>query len=96
MSSVSIRFGQTPGIVSPLDVEAPEGNSSIEELCAVLFAMRVQVLRAEEEQRAGMVIRRLGVCEFDGGALSTRRRRTIEAVLTASASGAPGSSKRAA
>ena len=96
MNSVSIRFGVSVGIVAPLEVEAETGNSSIEDLCAVLFAMRVQVLRAEEERRPNTVVRRLGVCEFDGGALSARRRRNIEAVLLALPTGVQAPSRQAA
>ena len=77
MDSMSIEFQNVPGIVAPLAVSAPEGALSLEQLCGALFAMRVQIIRVEEEQRPGTVIRRLGVCEFHGGPLSPRRRRAI-------------------
>jgi hypothetical protein len=81
MTQMSIRFGTSPGIVAPLEIEAPRGGPPLQALCAVLFSMRVQVLAAEEEQRTDGLIQRLRVCEFDGGPLSTRRRRTIAAAL---------------
>jgi hypothetical protein len=89
MESMNVWFGSGPGIVSPLEVEGPEGGASLKELCLLLFRMRVQVLRADEERRPTRVVHRLGVCEFDGGPLSPRRRRTIAREIAAA-------SKRAA
>jgi hypothetical protein len=83
MDSMKVWFGNSPGIVAPLEVEGPEGSSSLKELCLLLFRMRVQVLRADEERRTTRVVHRLGVCEFDGGPLSARRRRTIAAEIAA-------------
>ena len=86
MDSMSVWFGQGPGIIAPLEVEGPEGSSSLEELIGLLFRMRVQVLRADEERRTARIVRRFGVCEFDGGPLSVRRRRTIAAEIAAATS----------
>ncbi|HVU05394.1 MAG TPA: hypothetical protein VHE30_26790 [Polyangiaceae bacterium] len=81
MAHSSVRFTETRGVVAELIVDAPSGQVSLEGLCALLFALRVQVVRAAESHGAGRVVRRLAVCDFTGGPLRTRRRGEITEIL---------------
>jgi hypothetical protein len=82
MSELKVQFGEGRGVVVPLEIRGSEGISS-EQLYALLFALRVQILSADEhvDPEEG-VVQRLLVCEFDGGPVRFQRRRSILAKLT--------------
>jgi hypothetical protein len=76
-SELSVEFTEGRGIVSPLEIRSPDGAVSVEDVHAVLFALRVQVVRADEHVEDGRAVQRLAVCEFDGGPLRPPRKRAI-------------------
>jgi hypothetical protein len=78
-AELSVEFTESQGIVVPLEVRSPDGAVSVEDLHAVLFALRVQVIRADEHVEDGRAVQRLAVCEFDGGPLRAPRKRAIVA-----------------
>ena len=86
MSDLTIRFGEGRGIVVPLEVQCRQEEISLEDLHALLFALRVQVLAVDEHADGERVIQRILVCEFDGGPLRHQRRRAILGKLNTSLS----------
>jgi hypothetical protein len=100
MSELKIQFGEGRGVVVPLEIRGASVGISGEQLYGLLFALRVQILSADEhvDPEEGAV-QRLLVCEFDGGPLRFQRRRAILAKLAsglsalATAQAGPGVAK---
>jgi len=86
MSELKVQFGEGRGIVAPLEIRGPAEAMAIEHLYGMLFALRVQVVSAEEHVEEDGIVQRLLVCEFDGGPLRFQRRRAITAKMTAALS----------
>jgi hypothetical protein len=93
--SMSFRFSEATGVVAALEVHEPDGSASLEQLYAVLLAMRLQLVSASELDVGGRVVLELAVCELDGAPVKPGRRQAILAELAeriAGASGADGAS----
>ena len=92
--SMSFRFAlaEPTGVVAALEVHEPDGNASVEQLYAVLLAMRLQLVSATELDIEGRVVLELSVCELDGAPVKPARRR---AILTELAERIAGSNENA-
>src|SRR5882672_6833450 len=88
--SMSFRFSEATGVVAALEVHEPDGNASLEQLYAVLLAMRLQMVSASELDVEGRVVLELAVCELDGAPVKSGRRRAILAELAQRIAGASG------
>ena len=78
MKKISVRFVERRGVLSVLEVITPESGFAVRALARVLEGMRLQVVRWETKLGAGRPIERLFVVEYDGAAISERRRLRIQ------------------
>ena len=78
-----VRFVHERGIVLPLEVHAPEVGAMLRGLAEVLFELRVQIVGVAETSIGDRGAIRFEVCEFHGGPLSPRRRKSIVESLIA-------------
>lgn len=79
--SMSFRFSEATGVVAALEVHEPDDSASLEQLYAVLLAMRLQLVSASELDVEGSVVLELSICELDGAPVKPARRRAILAEL---------------
>jgi hypothetical protein len=81
--AMSFRFplSEPTGVVAALEVHEPDGNASLEQLYAVLLAMRLQLVSASELDVEGRVVFELSICELDGARVKPARRGAILADL---------------
>jgi hypothetical protein len=90
MSSTKVRFVESEsGVLSLLEIESSRRRALFPKVAAALFALRVQIVRAESRVRRGFRIERLALVELDGAPIGTRRRLQIQTEILASIDSSP-------
>jgi hypothetical protein len=89
MGLFEVRFTEKAGsIVSVLEVVTAARQSVLERVRALLFDLRVQIVRVESVVQEPGLVERFHIAEFDGAAISRRRaaaiRGTVRKTLRAS------------
>jgi hypothetical protein len=82
MSGPEVRFeDKSSGIVSLLEVATPTRRSVLETVRALLFDLRVQIVRVESIVHETGLLERFHVVEFDGAPIGRRRGAAIRAAV---------------
>ena len=84
MSSTKVRFLESEsGVLSLLEIASTRRRALFPKVAAAMFALRVQIVRAESRVHSGRRIERLCLVELDGAPISARRRLEIQTEILA-------------
>ena len=82
MGLFEVRFTEKAGsVVSMLEVVTASRHSVLESVRALLFNLRVQIVRVEAVVQETGLVERFHVAEFDGAAISRRRAAAIRSTV---------------
>lgn len=84
MSSTKVRFVESEsGVLSLLEIESTRRRALFPKVAALMFALRVQIVRAESRVLRRSRVERLSLVELDGAPISARRRLEIQTEILA-------------
>jgi hypothetical protein len=82
MGLFDVRFTEKAGsLVSVLEIVTAARLSVLESVRALLFDLRVQIVRVESVVQETGLVERFHIAEFDGAAISRRRAAAIRSTV---------------
>ncbi len=82
MSSTKVRFVESRfGVLSLLEIETSRKRALFSRITEALFALRVQIVRAESRVTHTSRIERLALVELDGAPINRERRLLIQSAI---------------
>ena len=79
MNDTTVRFVEAEsGFLSLLEIETPRRRTVFQRVVEALFALRLQIVRAESRETGPRRVERLWLVEFDGAPIRAGRRLAVQ------------------